>query len=212
MLQAISVRRCVGRAHFVADGRDVWVANSGNNTVTELSASTGGLLQVLSASSLGFDDPVAISSDGARVWVANSANSTVTEMSALSGTGGVLSGSSFGFDDPVSISSDGTDEFVANAGNNSVTVLELGENPEVLSGSTYQFDDPDGVFSDGTFVWIANAGNNSVTVLTTPDIELAGVWSVPLYGLDHPVAVCADGPEGNVWVVNTDQSVTGHPA
>ena len=61
----------------------MWVANQFGNTVTELSASTGALIQVLSASSCPgcqFAGPDAISSDGAsarrklglaHVWVAN---------------------------------------------------------------------------------------------------------------------------------------------
>jgi YVTN family beta-propeller protein len=40
-----------------SDGTHVWVANEGNNTVTELDASTGALVQVISGSSYGFDSP-----------------------------------------------------------------------------------------------------------------------------------------------------------
>ena len=54
-----------------SDGTDVWVANSGGNSVTELSASTGALVHVVLGSKYGFDYPVAISSDGTEVWVAN---------------------------------------------------------------------------------------------------------------------------------------------
>ena len=46
--------------------------------MTELSASTGALVQVISGSSYGFDDPVAISSDGTDVWVANYEGESVT--------------------------------------------------------------------------------------------------------------------------------------
>ena len=47
------------------------MANFDGNSVTELSASTGALVQVISGSSYGFDAPAAISSDGTHVWVAN---------------------------------------------------------------------------------------------------------------------------------------------
>jgi DNA-binding beta-propeller fold protein YncE len=50
----------------------VWVANNRDSTVSELSASTGGLVQVLSGSSYGFSAPAGISSDGVNVWVTNS--------------------------------------------------------------------------------------------------------------------------------------------
>ena len=67
----------------------MWVANYNppaptTTRVTELSASTGALVHVLSASS--YDStPDAVSSDGAHVWVANSGGNTVTELSASTG-------------------------------------------------------------------------------------------------------------------------------
>ncbi len=48
--------------------------------VTELSASTGALVKVLSGSNYGFDHPNAITSDGTHVWVANFYGSSVTEL------------------------------------------------------------------------------------------------------------------------------------
>ena len=105
-----------------SDGTHVWVANGGGKSVTELSASTGALLQVIKGSSYGFDAPLAISSDGTDVWVANS--HSVTEMSASKGAlVQVISGHKFGFDYPRAISSDGTDVWVANSEAGSVTVF-----------------------------------------------------------------------------------------
>ncbi len=80
-----------------SDGTHVWVANGGGKSVTELSASTGALLQVIKGSSYGFDAPSAISSDGTDVWVANSQSNSVTELSASTGAlVQVISGSSTG--------------------------------------------------------------------------------------------------------------------
>ena len=62
----------------VCDGTHVWVANYFGDSVTELDATTGGLVRVLSGSSYGFDRPVSVSSDGKDVWVANYAGNTVT--------------------------------------------------------------------------------------------------------------------------------------
>ena len=68
--------------------------------MTELSASTGALVQVISGSSYGFNDPDAVSSDGTDVWVTNSAGDSVTELSASTGAlVQVISGSSYGFDE-----------------------------------------------------------------------------------------------------------------
>jgi len=47
------------------------------DSVTELNATTGTLLRVLSGSHDGFSQPEAISSDGTDVWVANPGNESV---------------------------------------------------------------------------------------------------------------------------------------
>ena len=133
-----------------SDGSHVWVANietesPGGNSVTELDASTGALLRVLSASSYGFDDPDAISSDGTDVWVANGEGNSVTELDASTGAlVQVLSASSYGFDDPGAISSDGADVWVANGAGNSVTELDAstGALVQVLSASSYRLRRP----------------------------------------------------------------------
>ena len=51
----------------------MWVANALGDSVTELDAATGALVQVINGSSYGFNYPVAITSDGTHVWVANDA-------------------------------------------------------------------------------------------------------------------------------------------
>jgi DNA-binding beta-propeller fold protein YncE len=60
-----------------SDRTHVWVANGLGDSVTELNAATGALVQVITGSSYGFDLPDAVSSDGTDVWVAN-ADQSVT--------------------------------------------------------------------------------------------------------------------------------------
>ena len=85
------------------------------NSVTELSASTGALVKVISGSTYRFDDPDAVSSDGTHVWVANYGGNSVTELSASTGAlVKVISGSAYRFNDPHAIASDGTHVWVAN--------------------------------------------------------------------------------------------------
>jgi hypothetical protein len=69
-------------ASIASDGTHVWVANTDGNSVTELSARTGRLVQVISASRYKFGSPAAIASDGTSVWVANAAGQSVTEFPA----------------------------------------------------------------------------------------------------------------------------------
>jgi hypothetical protein len=54
------------------------VVANGNNTVTELNAATGALVQVIRAPRYGLDHPQGISSDGINVWVANPPDQSIT--------------------------------------------------------------------------------------------------------------------------------------
>jgi hypothetical protein len=60
-----------------------WIHLSG--TVTELDATAGRLVRVLSASKLRFFGPDAISSDGTHVWVTHESVSSVDELNAATG-------------------------------------------------------------------------------------------------------------------------------
>jgi hypothetical protein len=69
-----------GPAGITSDATHVWVANRGGPSVTELNASTGAVVQVLTGSSYGCNYPAAIASDGTQV--ANEHQSSVTELPA----------------------------------------------------------------------------------------------------------------------------------
>jgi DNA-binding beta-propeller fold protein YncE len=71
-----------GSIAVTSDGTHVWVANSSGNSVTELSASAGGLVRVIFGRRYGFDHPDAIAPGGTHVWVANEGDQSVTEFSA----------------------------------------------------------------------------------------------------------------------------------
>ena len=70
---------------IASDGTHVWVANDLGDSVTELLASTGALVKVISGPSYKFRTPVAVASDGTHVWVANDSGDSVTELLASTG-------------------------------------------------------------------------------------------------------------------------------
>jgi hypothetical protein len=63
------------------DGSHIWVTNSNGNSVTELNASDGSLVQTLSGGSYGFNGPEGVAFDGSHIWVTNYTGSSVTELS-----------------------------------------------------------------------------------------------------------------------------------
>ena len=102
---------------------NVWIANSGNNSVTELS-NTGAALSGPTGFTAGaMNAPVAVAIDlSNNVWVANSGNSTVTELNNAGTTGHVFTGG--GLSVPRSIAIDTFNNvWIANYGNSSVTQL-----------------------------------------------------------------------------------------
>jgi len=109
---------------------DLWVPNSGNNTVTELS-STGAVL----STTTGLNAPYAVAIDASgNAWVANYGNSTLAEISS----GGSLLNtySTGGLDQPTSITIDSTGNlWLSNGGNNTVTAIA--SNGTALSGSPF---------------------------------------------------------------------------
>ena len=122
--------------------------------MTELDASTGALVQVITGFDAPNDEPLAISSDGTHVWVGNGLGDSVTELDAATGAVvQVISGPSYGFNGIFAISSDGADVWVANANGNSITELNAatGGLVQVISGTSYGLggEGPEFISSDG---------------------------------------------------------------
>ena len=154
-----------------SDGTHVWVANQGDNTVTELNASTGAVVQTISVGNA----PLAISSDGTHVWVANYADGTITEL--IASTGAVVQ-TIAGVSEPDAISSDGTHVWVANEGADTVTELNASTGSVVQTIAVGSL--PAGVSSDGTHVWVANEDANTVTELVGNETYSSARLGLPL--------------------------------
>ena len=196
-----------------SNGKYVWVANNSSNSVTELLASTGAVVQVIGGAGGAKDEfnaPDAIALDGTHVWVSNGGNNSVTELLATKGAlVQVISDPSDGFDGPDAISSDGTHVWVANSNGDSITELaaSTGALVQVISDPSDGFGGPSAVASDGTDVWVANGSGDSVTELAASSGALVQVISDPSDGFDVPDALALDGT--HVWVANNDgESVT----
>jgi hypothetical protein len=107
---------------------NVWVANSGNNTVTVL-AQSGNPLDTSPLSGNGLNGPSAIAMDASNnAWIANKNGTTVSAFTQL---GATLTGSPFdgsgNISVPTAIAVDGPGNiWVSNGGNSSVTKLTSG--------------------------------------------------------------------------------------
>jgi DNA-binding beta-propeller fold protein YncE len=219
-----------GPCCVASDGTNVWVVNTLNNSVTELSAATGSVEQVLSGAQYEFRRPQAITIDAGDVWVA-SAHDWVTELSEATGAivrvfGG--DNNPYHFLDPVSLTGDGTDLFVLSYGSGTVSgngtgnagrVSEIDESTgamvALIWGSKYQLKDSQSIAWNGTDLFVTdNEAPYRVTEIDAVTGALVRVVRSPKSNfLDEPVAVSVD--DGEAWIANeankvTEMSSAGH--
>ncbi len=138
------------------DGANIWVVNSGSNTVTKLKAADGSLVGTYSVGRY----PIGIAFDGVNIWVANSVGHSVTKLKAADGS---LVGTYSVSTDPRVIAFDGANIWVANYGSNSVTKLKASDGS--LVGTYGVGSSPYGLAFDGANIWVANSGSTTVTKL-----------------------------------------------
>jgi hypothetical protein len=115
---------------------NVWVANAGNNSVSEFANSGVAMSGTTGYTAGSMSSPSAIAIDtGGHAWITNAGSATLTELSAA---GANMAGSPFsggGLSGPASVSFDGAgDIWVANYGNSSVS--EFSSTGTAISGSS----------------------------------------------------------------------------
>jgi hypothetical protein len=158
---------------------DLYVANAAGNSVTELRASGKySVVSVMSGTTYGFDDPIALATNGTtELFVLNATGSVVAIDLKSGAVAGVASGSAFGFNDPTSLTSLGPHLFVTNSGGNSVTEIDSSSmaSPTILDKSKYKFDEPRGVIGDGNDLWVTNYAGGSLTEISAATDSLVQV-------------------------------------
>jgi len=170
---------------------NVYVADAGNGTVTEIPLGLSTLVNLGS----GFSTPSGIAVDGAaNVYVADNTNNTITEIPAGNGTP-INLGS--GFNSPFGVAVDAAGNvYVADEGNNAIKKIPVGNGAPVSLGSG--FNQPQGVAVDGNGnVYVADAGNNAVKKIPAGGGAIVTLGS----GFNSPFGVAVDGT-GNVFVAD----------
>jgi YVTN family beta-propeller protein len=187
-------------------GADLFVANGGGNTVTEVSASDGSYVAQMRARRYRFDDPSAIASIGSELFVANAVGNSVTDFMA-SGRKRVrvIRG---GFEDPIALAPSGQDLFALN-GTGSITELSsvTGRLIGTISGPAFGFDEPTGLAVADGRIFVANSAADTVTVINAATRAFVATLSGSQFEFSTPIGVAFDGT--NMWVTNQDgESVT----
>ena len=116
---------------------NLWLPNSGNNSVTELDNSGAAKSGPSGFTGGSLSSPSAIALDlSGNAWVANSGNASVTEISAVSGVASSFTGG--GLNMPQSIAIDASaNVWVANYGNSSLSELSSSGSPLSPAGAGF---------------------------------------------------------------------------
>jgi hypothetical protein len=158
-------------AALTVSGPDVFVADKGSNSVTEVSTATGGLVHVIADKGLSAPDGITVG-DG-HVWVANGSGNSATEIDAVTGavTGTFTdSDGDYGFGHPASAVESGGNVFIASPFGTSPMVTKLSADsghPSWYMCNTngpYYFSLISGLAVAGDHLWVASrSGANSKT-------------------------------------------------
>jgi hypothetical protein len=156
---------------FTTLGQDVFVADKGNDSVTEVNMVTGRLVHVISGQGLSGPDGIAVE-DG-RVWVADSQDNAATEINA--GNDAVVatftdSEAQYGFWDPATVIAAAGNVYIATPYGTSPMVTKV--NPTTGSpywymcntNGPYYFSELSAFAVSGSDLWVASrSGANSQT-------------------------------------------------
>ena len=156
-------------------GTNLYVADTGNNTVRKIAISDGtvstvagkatsyGLANGIGASAR-FDGPEGVTTDGTNLYVTDSRNNTIRkivistgEVSTIAGTAGNGgsadgTGSSASFFRPIGITTDGTNLYVADSGNETIRKIVISSGVvTTLAGTALNRGSTDGIGPSATF-------------------------------------------------------------
>jgi hypothetical protein len=183
---------------ITTDGTNLYVADTGNNTIRKVVISTGVVTTLAgsagvpgSADGTGtaatFNLPFGVTSDGTNLYVADTGNNTIRKVvistgvvSTLAGIAGVPgsadgTGTAATFHTPYGVTTDGTSLFVADTGNSTIRIINIASEAVTtfigsagISGSTdgtgaaALFNHPGGITLEGTFLFVADTGNSTI--------------------------------------------------
>jgi DNA-binding beta-propeller fold protein YncE len=190
----------------------VWVANVGNNTISEFTLTGGTAASPLSGN--GLNAPYAMAVVGTQVWVVNQGNNTISRFNT-DGTsaGAVLTGN--GLSAPEGIAVIGSQVWVSNDGNNTISRFTTsgGSAGSALSGNGLAR--PRNPALIGTQVWVPDGDTSSISLFNTDGTPISG--QITGNNMNFPETVLAIGSlvwvdsaqSGSVSVFGTDHSAKG---
>ena len=215
--QSISVGSSPSALAISADGKRLYVANTGSNSVSVIDTITNKRIDAnpsifavdIAVGSL--PSALAISADGKRLYVANTGSNSVSVIDTITNKRIDANPSIFAVDiavgsSPSALAISGNRLYVANTGSNSVSVIDtttnkrIDANPSIFCVDIGVGSSPSALAVSGTRLYVANTGNGTVSVIDTTNYKLvdtnpniAGTQSFFVGSSPSSVAVSPDG-------------------
>jgi DNA-binding beta-propeller fold protein YncE len=193
-----------GPSSLVIQDGNVWVANIGSNSLTELDASTGALELSIPGSRGHFSTPNALASGFGKLFVASGSTSTVSVLSQSTGkTLGPFSSDNGSLVLPISLLVRGPDLWVANASQHGVVSefdVVTHHLIRVIQASRFMLADCNGIAADKEDVWVTNLGNDTITEFSADTGRLVRVIRGGSLQISAPWELAY--AEGKLWISN----------
>lgn len=184
-----------GGTGIAYDGINMWVTRPIANLVTIIHASTGAIVNNITAGT----NPIRAAFDGTHMWIVNEVSNNVSVFNrdgtlAALPTNPIPVGTA-----PLGIVFDGSNMWVANEGSNNVTKIQA-SNGAVL-GTFPVGIAPFGIEFDGINIWVSNSGDNTISKLKASDGSTVPGSPFTIGGsLNGPADLAFDGVF--MWVTN----------
>lgn len=202
----------------VDSANNIWVTNYAGNSLTELVAANNYSPAYYDSSSANFYQPFSIAVDAnGTVWAANQQGDSISELPAGNYAGGqnitqaYFSLGTGGEINPSIALDGGGNVWIANADSpESANLIELvaanGYQPKTWAWQGGGCDYSIAVDGGGN-VWTVDPCNSTVVELNAANGYAATVFAPSAAGLMGPSSIAVD-PMGNVWVTNSNDSVS----
>src|SRR6185437_6985095 len=198
---------------LTSGGGDLWVLNSADNSVTELTTSDGSFVRRLSAARYGFSTAGKLAASGGHLWVSDPAANAVTEINASNGAIlRRLTAARYGFSSPTALNFADGHLWVADRDNSSVT--EVNPANGTLVRRIEGLPSPAVLASSGDRLWVL-CGNNQKRFGLAVEVNASSgavVRRVDGARLDLGTAFSAAFAGGRLWFSDNNSTVEVNPS
>jgi DNA-binding beta-propeller fold protein YncE len=202
--QASQLQEFDNPAAIVIAHSQVWVANYANNSITELNANTGSLIQEIKGRKYKLDRPSALAIEGSHLWIANSHGNSVTELNTNNGSlVRVVDEKSDEIDQPNDIAIGGGFLWVLDTTSGNITELQPSDDSLVRVIQT-SLTFPSGLAFTGDDMWVTSEND----LLTEFNMQNGAVVHTRLTNSSAGSSdtIAADGR--NIWIITATGVLT----